>query len=175
MSTTTEVAPVMEEMQLKRHEEEAAKIVRNYTIAAAGSGLIPFSILSGAATTGVQVMMIKDLCQLFNVEFDQKVVSTLITSIIGSALIQGASMAISAGVPGVVNPMKGLSGAALSGVYTATVGEFYKVHFQKGGSLDDASIMDIGNYFRAEIENGDISMSSIANPVSLGKRIMNWN
>lgn len=175
MSATKEVSNAVEQNQLQRLEEPAVKIIRNYTIAAAGSGLIPFAAVSGTATTGIQVMMIKALCELFEVQFDGKVASTVVNAALGSLVIQGASIAVSGGIPGVVNPAKGLSGAILSGVYTATVGEFYKVHFQKGGTLEDASLLDIGKYFKAEVENGDISISNVANPMSFAKRIFNWN
>lgn len=175
MSATTEVLNRVEKEQLQQHDDAAIKIIRKYTLMAAGSGLIPFAAVSATATTGVQVMMIRELCQLFDVPFDGKVASMVVTSAVGSIVVQGASILVSGGVPGIVNPTKGLSGAILSGVYTATVGEFYKVHFQKGGSLNDASLLDIGKYFKAEIENGDISVSNVANPVSFAKRIFNWN
>ncbi|MFK7935700.1 MAG: DUF697 domain-containing protein [Saprospiraceae bacterium] len=173
MTNSTEVSNQVEQIQLRRLDEPAMGIIRKFTLIAAGGGLIPLAAVSATANTGIQVMMIKELCQLFNVQFDGKVATTVVTAVIGSAIIQGASIAVSGGIPGVVNPTKGISGAILAGVYTATVGEFYKVHFQKGGTLEDASLLDIGKYFKAEIDNGDISVSNIANPMSFAKRIFN--
>lgn len=175
MSDTTTIKDIKETIDLQRFDKEAMKIIRNYTILATGSGLIPNPILGIGATTGIQVMMIKKMCTLFNVPFDRKVVNVVINSTVGSALAKAASVAVAVGMPGVSAPMKGLSGAGIAGLYTATVGEFYKVHFQKGGTLEDASITDIGKYFKAEIENGDISMNSIANPMEMAKRIINPN
>ena len=109
--------------------------------------------------------MIKDLCSLYHVPFDEKMTTLILNSTIGGVLTKAFSMAVSTVIPG-SSPMVGpdLSGAAISGLYTATVGEFYKVHFDNGGNLQDASIGELANYFMEEIRRGDIGLSSFTNP-----------
>ena len=82
-------------------------------------------------------------------------------------LIGIAAMAI----PGISAPLKGVSGAAVAGIYTATVGEFYKVHFQNGGTLEDASLSDLTKYIAEEYNRGDINLSQISNPSKIFKNI----
>lgn len=152
----------------KKFDKKANKVIRNYTIAATGSGIIPNPVVSAAAITGIQVMLIKKLCELYNIPFTKKRIDVIINSVVGSVVTRLVALATVA-IPGVSTPMKGLSGGAIAGLYTATVGEFYKVHFQNGGTLKDASISDISKYFLEEYQRGDISLSSITNPTSIVK------
>jgi uncharacterized protein (DUF697 family) len=151
------------------HDEKANKIIRNYTIAATGSGLVPIPLISAAASTGIQVLMIRDLCRLFEVPFTSKQINVIVNSALGTIATRIVALATTV-IPGISAPTKGLSGAAIAGLYVATVGEFYKVHFQDGGTLEDASINDLRKYFIEEYKRGDINTSSL-NPVSMVKRI----
>lgn len=150
-------------------DKKANKIIQKYTLVATGSGFIPFSIISAATVTGIQVMLIKDLCHLYDVPFAKKRINVIINSALGSAATRLIAIAAVA-IPGVSTPLKGLSGAAVAGLYTATVGEFYKIHFQKGGTLEDASIGDLTKYFVEEYKRGDLNLSSLTNPVNTIKR-----
>lgn len=155
----------------KKLNRKADKAIRNYTIAATGSGIIPIPVVSATAITGIQVMLIKELCRLYNIPFTKKRMNVIINSVIGSMVTRLLALATVA-IPGVSAPMKGLSGGAIAGIYTATVGEFYKVHFQNGGTLKDASIGDLSKYFLEEYQRGDISLSSITNPTNMMKRMI---
>lgn len=151
------------------HEAQANRIIRNYTIAATGSGIVPIPLISAAAVTGIQVLLIKDLCRLFEVPFNDRQVQVIVNSTLGSVATRIVAMAATI-IPGISAPTKGLSGAAISGLFVATVGEFYKVHFQSGGTLEDASINDLRKYFIEEYKRGDISTNSLS-PISMIKRI----
>lgn len=154
------------------YDEESQKIIKKYTLLATGAGFVPIPVASSAAAVAAQVYMIKDLCEQFNIPFDKKTTSVVINSVIGSVLSKAISMAINTVVP--VSSLAGMdfSSAAISGLYTATVGEFYKVHFQNGGTLADASIGDLGKYFMEEIERGDIGISNLTNPTSFMKNLL---
>ncbi|MEM1216607.1 MAG: DUF697 domain-containing protein [Bacteroidota bacterium] len=172
MSTTIkDSSPVPTQYIALPDEQAANKIIRNYTLAAAASGFVPFSVLSAAGVTATQVFMIRSLCQLYQVPFKENQAQVLLNSALGSAATRLIGIAATA-VPGVRTPMRGLSGAAIASLYTATVGEFYKMHFQKGGTLDTASIKDFGNYLVEEFQQGDISLQQLANPMSTLKEVV---
>lgn len=152
------------------HDERANKIIRNYTIAATGGGFVPVPVVSVAATTGIQFLLVKDLCNLYDVPFTERRVDVIINSALGTIATRLVAL-VTVIIPGISAPTKGLSGAAIAGLYTATVGEFYKVHFQNGGTLEDASISDLKKYFLEEFRRGDINLSSL-NPVSMIKRML---
>lgn len=153
---------------------KADKMVKKYTIIATGGGLIPNPLAAVGATVGAQVFMIKELCELYKVPFAEQQTTLLINSVIGSVLTKALSVFVSTVIPN-ATPIGGpdFSGAAICGLYTATVGEYYKDHFQNGGTLEDATLKDLGNYFMAEIERGDIGISNFSNPSSIMKRLIN--
>lgn len=144
------------------YDDRANKIIRNYSLAASGSGLIPNPLISSTGVTAFQVLLIKDLCELYLVPFSEKKLNVVINSLLGSAAVRLITYATRF-IPGISGPMKGLTGATISGIYTATIGEFYKVHFQNGGNLDDASIRDLSEYFVEEYNRGNISLGDITN------------
>lgn len=154
---------------LPLYDTKANKIIKNYTIAATGSGILPIPLVSAAAVTGIQFLLIRDLCKLFDVPFTNKRINVIVNSTLGSIATRLVAMAAVI-IPGVSAPTKGLSGAAIAGLYVATVGEFYKVHFQDGGTLEDASLNDLKKYFVEEYKRGDINTSSL-NPINIVKRM----
>lgn len=154
---------------LPLYDVKANKIIKNYIIAATGSGIIPVPLLSGVALTGIQFLMVRDLCRLYEVPYDGKELRMTLNAALGTVVTQLAAMATII-IPGVSAPTKGLTGAAIGGLYIATVGEFYKVHFQDGGNLENASLTDLRKYFVEEYKRGDISTSSL-NPIHIVKRI----
>ncbi|MEM1327249.1 MAG: DUF697 domain-containing protein [Bacteroidota bacterium] len=158
------------------YEDEAQHTIRKYTIIAAGGGLLPNPLLSFAATTGLQLLMIRELCNLYRIDYDKNLASVAINSVAGSIATTGVSFAVSSFIPG-SNPIVGfdVSGAAIAGIYTATVGAFYKDHFQRGGTLEDASIGDLGHYLLDEIQNGNLSVSKLTNPTYLVQHVMKLN
>ncbi|PHN04047.1 YcjF family protein [Flavilitoribacter nigricans] len=151
------------------HDEKANKIIRNYIIAATGGSFVPIPVVSTAVITGIQFFLVRDLCKLYDIPFTSRKINVLVNSALGSVVTQVAAMATKI-IPGVSAPTKGLSGAAIAGLYIATLGEFYKVHFQDGGTLEDASIGDLKKYFVEEYKRGDINASSL-NPINVVKRI----
>ena len=117
-------------------------------------------ILGSAAA---QLFMIKELAQLYSVNTDD-LTQTAVYSAAGSAIAKlGTNLVVS------VLPGEGsnVAGAAVAGIYTATLGEFYKIHFRDGGTLDDVSIADFANYFVEEVQRGDINISTFTNPTAL--------
>ncbi len=153
--------------------KKADKIIKKFTIISTGSGLIPNPVASVGATVGAQLFMIKELCELFKVPFEEQQTAVLINSVIGGVLTKAISMFVSTVVPN-NSPTNGpdFSGAAICGLYTATVGEYYKDHFQNGGNLENATLSDLGDYFMAEIQRGDIGLNSLANPSSIMTRLI---
>lgn len=167
MPATSETPTIAIEngISIKKRDKKAQKIIRKYILFSTAGGLVPTPLISVGTTVATQVLMIRDLCHLYHVSFDEKMTTLLINSTIGGVLTKALSVAVSAALLG-SKPTSGpdISGAAICGLYTATVGEFYKVHFDNGGALQDASIRDLAKYFMEEIERGDIGLSNLTNP-----------
>lgn len=154
------------------HEEEALSAIKKYTLLAAGGGLIPNSALSFLVGTGVQTLMIKELCSIYEVNFDSRLLNVVAQSALGSALAKGLSVAFTTITPGGNFAGMDISGAGISSIYTAAIGEYYKTHFEEGGTLEDISLNDMGHQLLDEIQNGDHSITKMASPNYLVQSIL---
>lgn len=140
---------------------EADKIIKKHAMMGTAAGLIPLLGLDVAAVTGVQVMMIKKLSELFGIPFEASQVRVAIGSFVATALSRMASGAVRK----YFNSFSGfgateLTNAAIAGFITAATGEIYKIHFQNGGDIDSLNITDFWNYFQEEINSGKLSTST---------------
>lgn len=157
----------------QKKTSKADKIIKKFTIISTGSGLIANPIAAVGATIGAQLFMIKDLCKLFKVPFEQEKTTVLINAVIGGVLTKAISIFVSTVIPNNSSASgPDFSGAAICGLYTATVGEYYKDHFQGGGNLENATLNDLGDYFMAEIQRGDIGLNSLSNPSFIMTRLI---
>lgn len=150
-------------------EEKSASVIKKYTLIAGGAALVPYDYVDVITSTVSQTMMIKELCEIYNVPFSEKMVNTAFWSATGSLLIKAISSVVRnvLDTTGQGSGNIDLSGAAVTAIYTATVGEFYKTHFRDGGTLNDIDIADFSTFFVEEIKNGDISVSTFTNPKAL--------
>jgi len=150
------------------NEEKSKKIISKYTLAASGAALVPYDFVDVISSTVAQTMMIKELCQLYQIPFSEKLMNVAFWSAVGSIITK----AITEVVGTVINKSSfdatfDLTGAAVAGIYTAGVGEFYKLHLRDGGTLDDVKIADFADYFIEEIKRGDLSLATFTNPKTL--------
>ncbi len=162
-----DVAPIQRAVnQNTYHEEAAKKIIRKYTVLSAGAALVPYDFVDVVSSTASQALMIKELCELYDVSYSKKLANVAFWSATGSI----ATKIISAAVGSIINISGGgvdLTGAAVAGIYTATVGEFYKIHLRDGGTLENANLADFSEFFIEEIKRGDLSMATFTNPGAL--------
>ncbi len=153
------------------HEEQSKRIIRKYTLIASGASLLPYDFVDVVSSTAAQALMIRELCQLYGISYSDRLANVAFWSATGSV----ATKIISAAVEALVS--KGgfggidLTGAAVAGIYTATVGEFYKLHLRDGGTLADVKIADFADYFIEEIKRGDLSMATFTNPAVLMRQL----
>lgn len=169
LTETLPVEPIQKAVNQKDvKEQKSLSIIKKYTLISGGAALIPYDFVDVISSTAAQTMMIKELCTVYNVPFSENWVNVAGWSAAGSAIIKAVS--------GVVESMLGnsgmsnrydLSGAAIAAIYTATSGEFYKLHLRDGGTLENIKIGDFVDYFITEIKSGDISMATFTNPKAL--------
>ncbi len=155
------------------HESISANIIKKYTLLASGATLIPYEYVDVAASAVLQTLMVRELCQLYNVPYEGKIGSLAVWSSVGSLVSKAISEVINRVV--VANKSESffnLSSIAITATYMATVGEFYKIHLRDGGTLDDVTITDLGGYLVEEIQRGDISINNLTNPKTLMNQLI---
>lgn len=119
-------------------EHVANGIIYKYTAIASGAGLIPIPFLDLLALSGVQLKMLYDLGKLYNYNFDEhrvkSIIGTLTASLPAHAMIK-TSTTIFKFVPVIGPLLGGVSGYLYSAACTFALGKIFSVHFASGLSL----------------------------------------
>ena len=154
--------------QKEAYQSQATSIIKRYTLLSGGAALIPYNLVDIVSSSIAQTMMVREVCMLYNVPFSERIMNVAAWSAVGSAMTK----AIEGVVESVLTKSNfeksiDLTGAAISAIYVATVGEFYNLHFKNGGTLDDVQISDFADYFIKEIKKGDMSLATFTNPKAL--------
>ena len=163
MSTVTETENTneVEVEEIDERREEAMEIVRRNIAWAAGGGLIAVPFLDIAAVTSVQLKMIKELTEVYDIPFSKKLGRSILASIVGgtgsSALAYGKIGALATGSLMKVVPVVGtVFGAATMSVFasgiTYGVGKVFIKHFEKGGSLENIDVNEAQKEVKEEAE-----------------------
>lgn len=117
----------------------ANKIVKNYTVASMGTGLIPIPFLDQIALMGVQRKMLYELTQLYELPFSknvgQSILRMLLKTLLSSNLIKAVFGNFIKFVPIIGTTVGGLSVSVFNGASTYAVGQVFIQHFESGGTL----------------------------------------
>ncbi len=149
-------------------EEKSGSIIKKYSLITGGACLLPYTGLDIASSTLTQTLMVRELCQLYNVEYSERLMNIAAWSAVGSVLIKLIGELVTNLIPSSKSNKKiDFTGAAIGAIYTATLGEFYKLHLRDGGTLEDVSASDFVDYFVAEVQRGNLSIDSFTDPRKL--------
>ena len=121
---------------MNQHIEEANSIIKNHMMWSMGAGLIPVPIADVFAVSAIQLDMIRQLCNLYEVSYKDTEGKAVISALTGSVLARVGARAIKF-IPGVGSVIGGVTLAVLSGASTYALGEVFKKHFETGGTFLD--------------------------------------
>lgn len=160
----TTAAPEAEPIQVLSTEERLAagqKIVKRNTYIAAGVSAVPVfaPMLDLAAIGGVQVLMIKQLSDLYRVPFKENVARNLVAALVGTlsyrVLAAGVVGSIFKVLPGFGAVIGGLLALpAVSGAVTYALGKVFVKHFEEGGTLLDLDVNKVRDFFASQYQVG---------------------
>ena len=143
---------------LRNRRQAAERIVQNYTLMSAGSGLIPFPMLDGAANLIVQLAMLRRLSKHYDVPYSENLGKAAVVSLFSSIGGIGAARSIAASVVKVVPFFGTILGAAsvpvTYGAFTFGVGKVFTQHFESGGTFVDFRAETYRKYFEEMFDRG---------------------
>jgi uncharacterized protein (DUF697 family) len=121
-----------------KRRDLAHKIVERHRTYAAAGGLVPIPVANIASVTAVNLRMVRQLSELYQVPFQRDRARAAIVSLIGGAAPSGFSAATSSVltwiVPGAL--LVGLGVSALSaGALTRAIGQVFTESFENGAQL----------------------------------------
>jgi uncharacterized protein (DUF697 family) len=153
-------APPKEESSSPSREILADRIIRENMLWAAGGGLIPVPMLDVVAITVVEVKMLKELAEIYNLPFREDQVKSILVSLLAGFGAPALGAAIGSSVVKFV-PFTGyfVGLFAISGVaaaFTYAVGKVFLQHFASGGTFLDFDPKKVREYFARQFEEGKL-------------------
>jgi uncharacterized protein (DUF697 family) len=129
----------------------AQEIVKRYSLYAGGAGLIPVPVVDFAAIAAIEVKMLQELGNLYDVPFSQDKVRPIVAALIGGYTSTkvgygvGGSMMKSVPVLGSVLGM--ISVPAFGAGLTWAIGRIFITHFASGGTFLDFDPSKVRDFF----------------------------
>ena len=114
-----------------------------------------------ATLLGVQVVMIRDIARVYNVDFKEQRVRTLITTLVGDLATVGVMSGVKA-IP-IVGTLVGAWSASITGAAaTYALGKVFTAHFDQGGTLLDFDPVSSRKYFQDAYEEGKLFVEDLS-------------
>ena len=132
---------------------DAEKAIKNHALYAAGGGLIPIPVLDFMAVTGVQIDLVQNLCDIYNLNFYRNQGKSVISAFVGTSLASIGSSLIKA-IPGIGSLVGGFSMSILSGATTYAIGQVFAKHFENGGTMDNLDVEEFRAFYKRKVEEG---------------------
>lgn len=127
--------------------QQAHDIVTRFVWLSAGSGIIPFPVLDTIALTTLQVMMLRELCRVYGIEFRKDWGKELI-----GALVGGLTPAYLKSIPGIGSLIGILTSPAFNAASTYAVGKVFIQHFSSGGTMLDFNPKEMLDHYKKLFE-----------------------
>jgi uncharacterized protein (DUF697 family) len=164
-NTATQISNIVNSFSGMNQEAKSMRandIIKNHVGFAASAGLIPIPGADLAAVTAVQLNMLRQLANVYDVKFMDSIGKNIITAIAGSSIARlGASLVKI--IPGVGTVIGEMSMAALSAASTYALGKMFARHFDNGGTLDNFDMKFSKKVYEEELKNGKNVAKEVVN------------
>jgi uncharacterized protein (DUF697 family) len=137
--------------------EEANKNIKEHVLYSMGAGLIPIFFLDIAAITAIQMDMIRRLCRLYEIDYEETKGKAVATALTGTTLGRLAGYGIGSAlkiIPGIGTLLGGVTLSLTAGATTYALGQVFAQHFERGGSLFDLDPDEFRRFYRDQVERG---------------------
>jgi len=171
--TIEEVAKTATPTSITGLKKQANAITNRRTLYSAGIGLLPFPLVDVAAILGVQVLMIKDIANVYGVDFTDKPVRPLITTLVGDLGAIGVMSGVKA-IPIVGSYIGGFTTSITGAAATFALGKVFTQHFDQGGTLLNFDPVASRKYFQDAFEEGKLYVEDLSETNETVKEKTSW-
>jgi len=141
---------------LSLRTERGRAVIQRNVIWALGAGVVPFPLVDAVAILAVELKMLKQLSDVYDVKFTKgvakKLVSSLLTSLGSVAVGTAVAGSLAKFVPIVGVTLGFVSVPVFAAAFTHATGKVFQMHFETGGTLLDFDPKAIREHFRQEFE-----------------------
>lgn len=140
----------------ERHAQ-ARELVKTYSTWAAGAGLIPIPAIDVVAIGGLQLKLISDLAEHYDLPFKKDrgkaILSALVGGTVSARLAYGAGGSLLKAIP-LVGQFGGmLAMPAFAAASTYAIGQVFIQHFESGGTFLDFDPAAVRDHYQREFDN----------------------
>lgn len=132
---------------------DADTLIRQHVIWSLGAGLVPVPIVDFVAVTAIQIDLIRQLCTMNGVNYDEGTGKVWVGALTGGAVARIGASAIKA-IPGIGSLIGGLSMSIASGASTYAVGQVVRRHLESGGTMSNFDVDSAKKTYASEYEKG---------------------
>lgn len=127
----------------------AENIINRHIVWAMASGALPIHFVDAIGVMFIQNDMIKQLCKLYKLEYNENIGKSIVSSIIAASTAKGISFAFKR-----IKAGERILMSILSGAITYAMGRMFIGNFEKGISLIDIDIKKGEQLFDEYFEKG---------------------
>ena len=135
----------------------AEPIIQRHVVFAAGAGFIPVPVFDIAAVTAVQLDMIKQLCNLYEQDYNETSGKAFVGTLTSTTLARMTAHSVGSFfkvIPIIGTALGGATVAAFAGATTYAIGQVVTQHFDSGGSILDFDGADVKDFYEEQVEKG---------------------
>jgi len=136
--------------------EGAQRLVNRHALYSAAAGLVPVPLVDLAATTGIQIKMLKELADNYGVPFQadrgKSIIGALIGGVVPTRLAYGLGGSLIKAVPIIGGLLGMVTAPAFASASTYAIGKVFTSHFESGGTLLDFDPEKMRQHFVTEYE-----------------------
>ncbi len=138
--------------------ERGIALTKRYMLWTAGGGLIPIPLLDVATIMGIQIKMISDLSDIYEIPFSENrvknIIYPLVTSLGIAPLGAGLVSSLFKVIPVVGYAVGAMSLPLMASALTYATGRVFVSHFESGGTLLDFDPEKMREYYKKEFVAG---------------------
>ncbi|MEN0045770.1 MAG: DUF697 domain-containing protein, partial [Bacteroidota bacterium] len=134
--------------------KHADTVVRNHVIFSMGAGFIPIPVADIFAVSASQLDMIRQLCKVYEIDFQETQGKAIVSALTSSTLARVGAGSLAKAIPIVGSFVGGITNSVLAGASTYALGEVFKRHFEKGGTILDFDVDRLKKVYQEKFEKG---------------------
>jgi len=130
---------------------QSNRIIRSHVIWAMAASFVPYADM--VVVSAAQLDMIRQMCRVYDVPFEETQGKALISSLTSIALGKAGASGLARLIPGIGTAISGAI-ATFNGASTYALGEVFKKHFESGGTILDFDPARLKKYYKEKFEKG---------------------
>lgn len=145
---------IPEVMSAESQNKHADTIIRNHVVMSMGAGVIPIMLVDIIAVTALQVDMVRQMCKVYDIDFEETRGKALISSITASTIARAGARSLVKALPGIGWMIGGVTVSLFAGASTYGLGKAFQKHLAAGGTLLNLDLSALKQSYRDLFEKG---------------------